>query len=51
MSRDDLYTVAYWIAGETSERGDAVRMQAFAKATEEGLDVSDPAVLQSLEFS
>ncbi|WP_432888792.1 siderophore-interacting protein [Kribbella sp. CA-245084] len=51
VSRDDLHTVAYWIAGETSERGDAVRMQAFAKAGEEGLDVTDPAVLQSLEFS
>jgi hypothetical protein len=36
VSRNDLHTVAYWIAGEASE---------------EDLDVTDPAVLQSLEFS
>ncbi|MFF0344223.1 siderophore-interacting protein [Kribbella sp. NPDC004875] len=51
VGRDDLHTVAYWIAGETAEGGDAVRMRAYNKAAEEGLDVTDPAVLQSLEFS
>ncbi|MFI5695998.1 hypothetical protein ACIA58_29360 [Kribbella sp. NPDC051586] len=51
VSRDGLRTVAYWIAGEPSEGGDAVRMRTVAEATEEGLDVTDPAVLQSLEFS
>ncbi|NIK62124.1 SIP domain-containing protein [Kribbella shirazensis] len=51
VGRDDLHTVAYWIAGETAERGDVVRMQAFTRAAEEGLDATDPAVLQSLEFS
>lgn len=51
VGRDDLHTVAYWIAGETAEGSDAVRMKAYAQAAEEGLDVTDPAVLQSLEFS
>jgi NADPH-dependent ferric siderophore reductase len=51
VSRDDLYTVAYWTAGEAAERGDAVRLAAYHRANEEGLDASDPAVLQTLEFS
>ena len=51
VRRDDLHTVAYWIAGQTAESGDAERMRAFAKATEEGLDTTDPAVIQALEFS
>ncbi|MGZ0148302.1 siderophore-interacting protein [Kribbella sp. WER1] len=51
VGRDDLHTVAYWIAGETAEGGDAFRMRAYTRAAEDGLDVTDPAVLQSLEFS
>ncbi|MDX2970998.1 siderophore-interacting protein [Kribbella solani] len=51
VGRDDLHTVAYWIAGATAERGDAERMKWYTQATEQGLDATDPAVLQALEFS
>lgn len=51
VGRDDLHTVAYWIDGQTAEGRDAEAMKWYAKAAEEGLDVTDPAVLQSLEFS
>ncbi|MGC4944517.1 hypothetical protein [Kribbella sp. DT2] len=51
MQRDDLHTVAYWIAGRPAEGRDAEQMRWYAKAAEEGLDATDPAVLQGLEFS
>ena len=51
VSRDDLHTVAYWITGQTAEGRDAEQMRWYSKAAEEGLDVTDPAVLQQLEFS
>ncbi|GAB3833007.1 siderophore-interacting protein [Kribbella italica] len=51
IQRDDLHTVAYWIAGQTAEGRDAEQMRWYAKANEEGLDTTDPAVLQGLEFS
>lgn len=51
IPRDDLHTVAYWIAGEPAERRDAEQMKWYLKAAEDGLDATDPAVLQALEFA
>ena len=51
VARDDLHAVAYWKAGRTNTEVDAEAMQRYTKAVADGLDLSDPVIVQDLEFA
>ena len=51
VDRDDLHAVAYWKAGQSGEQRDAEALRVYQKAATAGLDVTDPAIIQSLEFA
>lgn len=51
VDRDDLHASAYWKAGQTSESRDEHILARYRQAIRDGLDVSDPDVISTIELS
>ncbi|SDS51751.1 siderophore-interacting protein [Microlunatus soli] len=51
VHRDDLHAVAYWKSGRTNTETDVDAARRYTQAMADGLDLSDPVVVQELEFA